>query len=196
MANLPSWARKPKEILFGQKPSDVKLPKDYLEAEQRRAQMRDNLFANYQAGGPTEGELAARDATKLAQQQNLANQAALANTGRGFGAVAARSQAAQNAGIFGQQIAAQGAQTAAQIRAQERMAQQQNLQNLFNEDLQLAMAEEEYRKANAKKGIWGTALGMAGTAIGGMAGGAQGAQAGGQLGYGLGEMQSTLFSNW
>lgn len=173
-------------FLFGEDPNDVKLPAEYVAAQQRRGAFRDQLSASLQPGFVTEAERAVQAQTRLAGDQALAQQAALASTGRGFGAVAARSGAAQNAALAQQALAAQGATAAGQVRAAEQARREGMLANLLSEDQQLAMAEEEFRRRNAKPGAFGAILGTLGAGVGGYFGGVQGAQAGGQLGYGLG----------
>lgn len=174
------------EFLFGQNPSAVKLPAEYLAAQQRRGAFRDQLSATLQPGYVTEAEKAVMAQARLAGDQALAQQAALAASGRGFGAVAARSGAAQNAALSMQNIAAQGATAAGQVRAAEQARREGMFANILSEDAQLAMAEEEFRRKNAKPGAFGAILGTIGAGVGGYFGGVQGAQAGGQLGYGLG----------
>lgn len=179
-----------RDFLFGQNPSKVKLPAEYMAAQQRRGAFRDQLQASLQPGYVTEAEKAVMAQTRLSGDQALAQQAALAASGRGFGAVAARSGAAQNAALAQQAIAAQGATAAGQVRAQEQARREGMLANLLSEDMQLAMAEEEFRRKNAKPGAFGAILGTIGTGVGAYFGGTAGAQAGGQLGYGLGSATS------
>lgn len=178
-----------KKFLFGE--SRAKLPTEYTDARDENAGFLRDLRARYDTGATTDGELAAQSQTQLAGDAMLNQQAALANSGRGFGAVAARMQAAQNAGIGQQAIAGQGAVAAAQARSQDRARDQGMIAEMLAQRQAQAMAEEEWRRQNAKKGAFGTLLGVAGTAIGAKYGGAEGAQAGGQLGYGVGEAFSS-----
>lgn len=169
------------------------MPAAYTQAQDRRRVFVDELDASLDPGAVTEAELAvareaARESDRLAAQQT-----SMASSGRGFGAVAARSQAMQNMAQGQAAISADATNAAGRVRAQEQARREGMLGELFSQDLELAMAEEEYRRANAKQGLFGTLTGIAGTAIGAKLGGVQGAQAGAQLGYGAGSAASELF---
>lgn len=184
---------KARDFFFGQRSNEVQLPKEYQQSKDQQNKLFSQIYKNYMRGGPTEGEQAAQMATEMNLDRALAGQEAMANTGRGFGAVAARYQAMNNTGQLQQQIAGQGIQTAAEIRAQERANQQNYLSQVANQRMQQALAEEEWRKQNAKKGIFGTLLGTAGGIAGAYFGKSpEAAAAGAQLGYGIGEATSSV----
>jgi hypothetical protein len=107
--------------------------------------------------------------------------------------VAARSQAMQNLAQAMPQLGAESVAAAGRVRAQEQARREGMLGEIMGQDLQLAMAEDEWRRKAAKQGIFGTLLGIAGAAGGGYLGGVQGATAGAQLGYGAGGAASELF---
>jgi hypothetical protein len=185
--DLPgSWKRKGKELLLGQNPDDVQLPDAVQDAQKQRADLLSGLLSSKrdeaQKAVAAEGRLASERASATAQSQ--------AAGARGFGALLAR-QAAQAANANAQaQIGAQTSVAAQQAAAQDVGAMQRDqalAAGLIGQSEQSALMAEQWRKANAKKGILGELVAGAGGIIGGLAGGAPGAQAGSQLGYGIGE---------
>ena len=179
--------------LFGERASAVELPPAYVAAQDRRRAFVDELAGQLRPGSVTQAERAAqleadRQGDRLVQQQQ-----AMASSGRGFGAVAARSQAMQNTAQGQADIGQGAAVAAARARAGEQARNEGMLAGLFGQDLELAMAAEEYRRQNARQGLFPTVAGIAGTIIGAKAGGVQGAQAGAQAGSGIGQAASELF---
>jgi hypothetical protein len=141
----------------------------------------------------SEAEQAVDRQAKIEADRLYRGQASMASGGRGFGAVAARSQAMQNLAMAQPQLAAEAAGAAGRVRAQEQSRREGMLAELFGQDLDLAMAEEQYKRQSARQGLFGTLAGIAGAVGGGYAGGIQGAQAGAGLGHGTGSAISELF---
>lgn len=194
-----------RDVLFGQRPEDVQLPTEYTAAQealdrlrQQRAEQLAAAQAAQAAGQRTDvGQAIVSQAERQARQaqQDAAAQARSAVAGqRGLGALSAQ-RAATTAGILGGAQAAGDIRSAAAARADQ--ADIQRTEGLFSQMLELerqrqqqALLEQQMREQQADSGLFGTLLGIGGTAIGGVYGGAQGAQIGGQLGYGLGEAAS------
>lgn len=176
-----------KDLFLGQNPDDVQLPPEVAAAQKQRADLLSGLLngkprREAQDAVAAEGRLASERASATAQSQ--------AAGARGFGALLAR-QAAQSANANSQaQISANQAVAAQQAAAQDVGSMQRDqalAAGLIGQSEQSALMAEQWRKANAKKGILGELAAGAGGIVGGLAGGAPGAQAGAQLGYGIGE---------
>jgi hypothetical protein len=172
-----------KDLLIGQDPDKVALPTDVEMAQQQRRDLIGKLMGGQvrdeaQKAVAAEGRLASERASATAQSQAAGT--------RGFGALLAR-QAAQMANANAQaQIAGNQAVAAQQAAAQDVGAMQRDqalAAGLMGDAERSAMAAEEYRKANAKKGFLPTIMAGLGAVAGGYAGGAEGAKAGGQGGY-------------
>jgi hypothetical protein len=184
---------KAKDWFLGQDPSTVQLPPEVAAAQQRRAE----LAALVMGGNPTATQDAAREAAATAgqtAQQRL--QSSIASTvagARGLGSLGARREGLRRLALGQGEIAGQVAEQTAGAMAQAVQSDEQRrlaalgmAADLNTQTEQAALAAEEWRKANARKGAAGVVLGSIGAIGGGYFGGPQGAAAGGQLGAGLG----------
>lgn len=185
--DLPGSVKKgAKDLFLGQNPDDVQLPPEVAAAQKQRADLLSGLLSSKrdeaQKAVAAEGALASQRASATAQSQ--------AAGARGFGALLARQAAASANANAQAQIGAQTSVAAQQAAAQDVGSMQRDqalAAGLIGQSEQSALMAEQWRKQNAKKGIFGEVLSGVGGAIGGLAGGPQGAQAGAQLGYGIGE---------
>jgi hypothetical protein len=195
-----------KDLAFGQDPSEVPLPPELQAAQDRRRALADEIMGRAQPGARTEATTAARAAAAEAgrgARADLRNQVmSVAAGARGVGSVRAQRQAMNAASLGGARIANQVAETtanaaaaaagqdvaASQRDAQQRLAELGMVADLTQSEEAAALAADEYRKQNARKGLAGVVLSTAGGLLGQKYGGAAGGKAGAELGYGIGEM--------
>jgi hypothetical protein len=184
---------KAKDFLLGQDPDDVALPPALVAAQERRA----GLLSRLGAGSPTASQDAARDAAQLAgrtARTELANRLqSIASSARGLGALGARREALRRTALGEADIAGRVAEGAANAMAsavgqdeQRRLAEIGMAADLVSQEEQAALAAEDYRRKNARKGMAGTLGGIAGGIGGGIVGGPAGSKAGADIGYGVG----------
>lgn len=184
---------KAKDFLLGQDPSDVALPPELAAAQERRAA----LLSSLGAGNPTAAQDAARNAAKLAgstARASLANRLqSIASSARGLGALGARREALRRTALGEAEIAGRVAEGAANAEAaavaqdqSRRLAEIGMAADLVSQEEQAALAADDYRRRNARKGTLGQLAGISGGIAGGIAGGPAGAKAGAEIGYGAG----------
>jgi hypothetical protein len=183
-----------REFLLGQRAADVQLDPRLAGVEEQRRGLQALLQAEAMGQAITPGEQAATLAGQRAAEAAAARQQSLAAGARGFGRVAAESQAAGRAAQLEQGIAGQTAQQAMLARQAGTQAARQGLMALSEAELRQILLEQQMREEQRKKGILGTVGAIGGAAIGGVAGGPKGAQLGAQIGglagSGLGQQVS------
>lgn len=176
-----------KSFVLGQKPGDVAIPQGALEAQRRRGQLSELALQQATATGPTLGESAILSAGQRGAEQIGSQQLSMAAGARGVGAGAARADAARNAAIGQQALLSEVAIGAGRQRAADQQAAAAMSAGLLGQEEASALAMDEYRRQNARRGFLSTITGLGGALAGGLIGGRQGAQAGYGLGYGAGE---------
>lgn len=171
-----------REFFLGQQSSDVQLDPRLAGVEEQRRGLQALLQAEATGQAVTPGEQAASLAGQRAAEAAGARQMSMAAGARGFGRVAAQSEAAGRAAQLEQGIAGQTAQQAMQARMAGTQAARSGLMAMSEAELRQILLEQQLREEQRKKGILGTVGALGGAAIGGLAGGAKGAQAGAQIG--------------
>lgn len=171
-----------REFFLGQQSSDVQLDPRLAGVEEQRRGLQALLQAEATGQAITPGEQAASLAGQRAAEAASARQMSMAAGARGFGRVAAQSEAAGRAAQLEQGIAGQTVQQAMQARMAGTQAARSGLMAMSEAELRQILLEQQLREEQRKKGILGTVGALGGAAIGGLAGGAKGAQAGAQIG--------------
>lgn len=191
---ISSFGGGARNVLFGQDPSEVKLPEDVERARQQRAGLMEQYQREMTGAIPSPIEEAIRRQGEANAQRQEASLMGMAAGARGLGSVGALRTAMALGSQARTQTGGQIADLIAQERARREEAARVGLAQMIREQEASALGAEQYRQQMARPGLMPAVLGIGGGIIGGLAGKTpEAAMAGSQLGYGFGSAMGQQF---